>query len=611
MNNKSIQNLLQEPSWKEPLKQLTTTLQGYEEFIKRERIRKELIQGIDREIQKTTLSARKVYEIILELGLNEVGADYGHILEIEDDKLFVVANRGEPIKILEVPINGSLTGRALLEKQILNIDDVTQVPKNQYTVFHDDTKSELAIPITDSRGVKNLGVFNIERKTKGLFEDEAVEFCKLLKGQIAIVMEQVKIWEGVKLISELSSELMSGNTDLSSSYDLVLKRVLKILEFKLGQILLLDQNRLLIVASSNPSDLSVSVGPDDSVCGHYIINEKGKETLKIDNIEKSEYEKYYKWLLGKGEDKKMVSEFVVPLLSNNKIIGVINLEDPREAAFSDFDEHILNILGNMIAEAIESGRRQKAIQDMKNAKGASLALAQLGHMSITFLHNLGGKLGNAKVRLIEFKNVVGSLSLPNIGHEPSLDFLEGIINDLRTSVNLLEGFRVKFDPKKIDTKLKHVNIIEVTKDTIQKALHTKPENISLNFHHDESLKDTNIVECLFTDQLYEVLDSLINNAIEAMPNGGKIDTTIALEDPITIQISIKDSGMGMTAETQSRIYDYGYSTKREGRGLGMWFVKLYIEAFAGRIEFKSILNEGTTFYLYFPIAIHDVSTIPI
>jgi len=594
-----------EPAWKEPLMQLTDMLEKYEEFILRDRFRKELIQKIDREIQQATFSANKVYKTILEEGLNEIKADYGHIYQIDGDRLRLLANKGSH-KVDEVmSIKSSLCGRALLNNEIINIGDVSQLALGEYHQLHEDTKSELAMPIRDYRGVKDLGVFNIERKTRGVFDRESVQFCELLRGQIAIAMEQVKIWEGVSLVHDLSRELLLSKTDLAANYNIVLEKILKLLHFELGQILLLIRDKLIIVASSNPEDVGLSVGAEDSVCGAYIITENGREPLIIDDIKESKYAKHYKWLLGRDEKKRMVSEFVVPLLSGNHVVGVINIEDPRREAFSEFDTRILNILGNMIAGAIESATRWRAIQDFENAKGADLVLTQLGHLSIGFLHNFGGRIGNAKARLAEFSRSVSDVQLPDFGEKPGIQFLEGILQNLREAESHIENLRAKFDPKMIDITLKPVDLIKVTKDAVQRVQITKPETISILNQIDPSLIERSSIECLLTDQFGEILDSLLINAIEAMPNGGKIEILIRQKDPTTAEVSIKDTGEGMSEEAQERIFDFGFTTKRKGRpgqGLGMWFVRMYVHRFAGKIYFESTLGKGTTFYLSLPIS---------
>ncbi len=603
---KKIPKKWQAPDWKKPLKQLSDVLEQFELSFVREQYRRELIREIDREIQKATLSAEKVYQLILNDGLDEVNADYGYIFKIEGEYLKLIAMKGKHSVVSEFPIKNSLSEQSLLNGQTINVGDVTKLPRNQYYRFHDDTMSELSIPIKDYRGVKNLGIFNIERKIKGEFDSDAIVFCELLKGQIAIAMEQVRIWEGVSLIHELSIELLSGETDLSKTYDLVLDRILKILDFKFGQILLLEDNQLKVVTSSRREDIGLSVDADNSLCGAYIIRDKGRVPLRIDDIKKSKYKKHYKWLLGKDYKTRMVSEFVIPLV-RDKVIGVINIEDPRYNAFSEYDEHVLNILGNVITEAIEAAKHRKEIQFYQMARDCDLLLAQLGHVSFDFLHKFGGKIGNAKARVAEFKRSVSKTLLPNFGSRSGVEFLEGILHNLREADELIKDFKDKFDPTKAEVRSKNIDIVKVTNHAIKKICHVKPDTITIELTIDKrSFGERKTIECWLNERFGEILDSLLTNAIEAMPQGGKIHILIQAKDPLTCELSIADTGVGISEEIRSKIFDYGFTTKSGGRlsrGLGLWFVKLYIDRFNGNITFKSTVGKGSTFLLRFPISI--------
>ena len=183
------------------------------------------------------------------------------------------------------------------------------------------------------------------------------------------------------------------------------------------------------------------------------------------------------------------------------------------------------------------------------------------------------------------------------------------MRNLRESENLIEDFRAKFDPGKMDLSVKRIDLISVTEEAVQRAKRKISDSISII--SDNSLEERELIDCLLTEQFGDILDNLIDNAIEAMPDGGQIKIHIYLEDPLTAGLSISDTGVGMSAETQEQIYDFGFTTKRKrrrGHGLGMWFVRMYVHRFAGQINFTSAPGEGTTFNLRFPIAFSDESS---
>lgn len=112
-------------------------------------------------------------------------------------------------------------------------------------------------------------------------------------------------------------------------------------------------------------------------------------------------------------------------------------------------------------------------------------------------------------------------------------------------------------------------------------------------------------------QFDQVIDNLVINAREAMPEGGKITIraqNIRIDDekrpPLKggkyVRISVQDYGIGIPKEYLERIFDAYFTTKREGRGLGLAVTHSIIEKHNGYIEAESKLGEGTIFYVYMP-----------
>lgn len=100
-------------------------------------------------------------------------------------------------------------------------------------------------------------------------------------------------------------------------------------------------------------------------------------------------------------------------------------------------------------------------------------------------------------------------------------------------------------------------------------------------------------------QIRQVLDNLLTNAYQAMPEGGKI-TIDAEEIQDRIHISIKDSGIGISDEIKNKIFEPLFTTKARGIGLGLALSKRLIEANDGDIKVESTTGLGSTFTLILP-----------
>jgi CheY-like chemotaxis protein len=103
-------------------------------------------------------------------------------------------------------------------------------------------------------------------------------------------------------------------------------------------------------------------------------------------------------------------------------------------------------------------------------------------------------------------------------------------------------------------------------------------------------------------ELREVLVNIVFNAIDALPNGGKI-TLSATEADGQVEIRVTDSGTGMTEEVRSRIFDPFFTTKgKAGMGLGLAVSYGIICRHEGSLEVESELGRGTSFVIKLAVA---------
>lgn len=111
------------------------------------------------------------------------------------------------------------------------------------------------------------------------------------------------------------------------------------------------------------------------------------------------------------------------------------------------------------------------------------------------------------------------------------------------------------------------------------------------------------VVCLDRRLLKNVLINLISNATKYSAPGGPITVNTDISDPY-IRISVRDEGIGIPEEEQIHLFERFYrahnATNIQGTGLGLHIVRKYVSLMEGRVEFESMLSEGTTFTLTFP-----------
>lgn len=109
------------------------------------------------------------------------------------------------------------------------------------------------------------------------------------------------------------------------------------------------------------------------------------------------------------------------------------------------------------------------------------------------------------------------------------------------------------------------------------------------------------------DQLTQVFLNLIGNARDAMPEGGRIALRVrpfTREGAPWVRVAVEDKGAGIPQENLNRIFDPFFTTKPEGKGtgLGLSISHRIVEDHEGRIDVKSAVGEGTTFWVELPAA---------
>jgi signal transduction histidine kinase len=103
------------------------------------------------------------------------------------------------------------------------------------------------------------------------------------------------------------------------------------------------------------------------------------------------------------------------------------------------------------------------------------------------------------------------------------------------------------------------------------------------------------------DQILQVLHNLVKNALEAMPEGGRL-TLGARRDGAEVLFVVADSGHGIAAELLPRIFEPYVTTKAGGTGLGLAIAERIVQEHGGRLEVESPRGAGATFTVRLPVA---------
>ncbi len=108
-------------------------------------------------------------------------------------------------------------------------------------------------------------------------------------------------------------------------------------------------------------------------------------------------------------------------------------------------------------------------------------------------------------------------------------------------------------------------------------------------------------------QLRQAFLNIIKNSLEAMPEGGKLTVSTAQKDG-RVEVTIEDTGKGISEENLGLVFTPFFSTKHGGTGLGLSITSHIVKEHRGTISFKSYPGLGTGFTIRLPVTLVPATT---
>lgn len=239
----------------------------------------------------------------------------------------------------------------------------------------------------------------------------------------------------------------------------------------------------------------------------------------------------------------------------------------------------------------ELGAANEELKQAQEQLIRSEKLAAIGQLAGGVGHELRNPLGAIKNAVYYIRGKVGKSDLAQ--NEPRvmefLDIVDDEINASNKIINDLLGFSRVGKPAVSPARIEMVIDDAIAHTSI-------PENIELHRKVDANLPEVEID----TDQIRQVLVNMITNAVQAMPEGGKLTLEARKRDSF-LEMKIADTGVGMSEETMGKIFDPLYTTRAKGIGLGLAVCKSIIDRHEGQVKVESSVGKGTTFTIRLPL----------
>ena len=217
-------------------------------------------------------------------------------------------------------------------------------------------------------------------------------------------------------------------------------------------------------------------------------------------------------------------------------------------------------------------------------------LAAIGQLASGVGHELRNPLGAIKNAGFYIRRRVTNTDLPKT--EPRviefLDIINEEVNSANKVITDLLGFSRVAKPT-----VAPANIAGIIEDALRYT--PVPENVALIKEINNSLP----MVMVDGEQIKQVFLNIALNALQAMPEGGRLDIRAADKGKF-VEVEFIDTGGGIPDDIKKKIFDPLFTTKAKGVGLGLSVCKTIIERHEGDIKIKSQVGKGTTFTLSLP-----------
>jgi PAS domain S-box-containing protein len=261
-------------------------------------------------------------------------------------------------------------------------------------------------------------------------------------------------------------------------------------------------------------------------------------------------------------------------------IGLITVGDKREmiAIVRDITER------KMIEEELREYNQhlEQLVDERTQRLLESERMIAAGKIAAIVGHDLHGPLQTIK----------NASSLLKKNPEKVDELLRVIDGAVETSLRLLEDIRD--NTGEMSLQIIETDVASVVRQAVAENSPSEKVEIQLSLYED--------LPMVQVDQLKirRVLDNLIRNAIEAMPEGGILHLS-AKENADELVVKVSDTGEGIPSEVLDSLFKPFKTTRTNGTGLGLAFCKSVMEAHNGAIHVKSESGVGTTFTLTLPL----------
>jgi signal transduction histidine kinase len=506
------------------------------------------------------------------------------------------------------PISSLLTSNTKM--RLSEVDSSVPLP------LYNEAVSGLYVPLR-FRG-QPIGMLSVESKRINAFNSYDESLIVVMASHLASLADYTRVREEAEsrarnlgLIHEVAQQVV-GLTDPHEVAELTADLLARYFAYELAVVFIADEFGKLTIGGFGGASQNVVKRAMKSIeypligglTGH--VFETGQGALVNDVFQDERYTPIKGWQAG--------SELCVPIRDGSKVLGIIDVESSSRNSFTHNDYMALESLAGILATVITSADQYQQLQETiyqlretemevnarmeaqrlaENRLVQAAKLAAVGEMAAGIAH----ELNNPLTSVTGFAELVMDDMPKDSSSYADMDLVVREAKRARDVVRRLLDFARQSESVRANASMN--GVVEDVVTLTRHLIHTN--GVELTLFMQEDLPWVSMDE----NQMKQVLLNLVHNALQAMPDGGEMEIKTAELQKVGrdgVMVSVRDNGIGISPEDQTRIFEPFFTTKadRGGTGLGLSVTYGIISDHGGEIELVSQPGAGSTFTVWLP-----------
>lgn len=374
---------------------------------------------------------------------------------------------------------------------------------------------------------------------------------------------------------------------------------------------------LRATVNSQQFDKLVKTGVSDKISDIYIVNENGiyQTTPNAGTLlEQSSILSASEYHSGVKDRRKIANAttrlIVTSWLNNNRWMLVVEQDldtvlEPVHRAIVNIAQVVAIAVILLVVTTIFATRHLSHQIDKANAEREEISrafvrsakLASVGELATGLAHEINNPLAIISAEQTNISDIISEIETDSKIRDQITDSVKRCKVQIQRCASITRKM-LQFGRKQ-EARLEPTEIAPRTQEIINLLdRHAKVRNIQIVSEIEDNLPQV-IVDPIELEQL---LVNLINNAIDAMPSGGRIVIKIYREDK-QVHFEVKDNGNGIPSDIIDRIFEPFFTTKPVGKGTGLGLSVCYgiVNSWGGKIYAESTQGKGTNMHILMPL----------